>query len=109
MKITLAQLNPVVGDVRYNLSKALDALSESQKDHPDLVIFPELFLVGYPPQDLVEGHWFIDQEQKVLEELIEASNQYGETGILIGAVQPAEDDVGRGIYNSAVLIYRGEV
>ncbi|MBW2053202.1 MAG: NAD+ synthase, partial [Deltaproteobacteria bacterium] len=38
-----------------------------------------------------------------------ASNQYGETGILIGAVQPAEDDVGRGIYNSAVLIYRGEV
>jgi len=109
MKVTLAQLNPVVGDAEGNLAQAVRALSFAQRDYSDLVVFPELFLVGYPPQDLVERHWFIEREQKVLRELLEISNQYPDTGVLIGSVQPAEGSFGRGLHNSALLIDRGKI
>jgi predicted amidohydrolase len=54
MRITIAQLNPVIGDVNGNLKKIVTTLAQSKKDSPDLVIFPELFLSGYPPRDLLE-------------------------------------------------------
>ena len=54
MKLTLAQLNPTIGDIQGNLAKIEKTLSQCSKDSPDLVIFPELFLVGYPPRDLLE-------------------------------------------------------
>ena len=53
MKVTLAQLNPTVGDVSGNLQKVLDVL-EQHGGSTDLIVFSELFLVGYPPRDLVE-------------------------------------------------------
>jgi len=109
MKVSLAQLNPIVGDITGNLAKAKKALSQSKQDHPDLLIFPELFLVGYPPQDLVERDWFIGQEQKAVAELIRVSGQYPETGILIGSAQPWEGEAGKGLYNSALLIHRGKI
>ncbi len=53
LKIALAQLNPTVGDIPGNLAKARAARSEAAKQGADLVLFSELFLVGYPPEDLV--------------------------------------------------------
>ena len=53
LKIVSAQLNPVVGDVAGNLAKARAAHAEARARQADLVIFPEMFLMGYPPEDLV--------------------------------------------------------
>jgi len=51
--ITLAQLNPTVGDVEGNAAKARAARARAQADGADLVVLPELFITGYPPEDLV--------------------------------------------------------
>jgi len=107
MKITIAQLNPTVGDIEGNLAKVRDALSECSKDKPDLVVFPELFLVGYPPKDLLERPWFIEKALKVVEELIQLSMSYPDTGILLGVPMTSEG-MGKGLYNSALLIYQGK-
>ena len=51
--ITLAQLNPTVGDVEGNAAKARAARAQAHADGADLVLLPELFIAGYPPEDLV--------------------------------------------------------
>ncbi len=53
LKIALAQLNPVVGDVAGNEAKARAARAEAAAQGADLIVFPELFVAGYPPEDLV--------------------------------------------------------
>ena len=53
LAIALAQLNAVVGDIDGNKSRALEAWGEARGKGADLVVFPELFIDGYPPEDLV--------------------------------------------------------
>ncbi len=109
MKITLAQLNPFVGNIPINLEKIIMTLDKFKKDIPDLVVFPELFLVGYPPRDLLEKKWFIESTQKAIKKLSDISNQYPNTGILLGAPHPTKKMTGRGLYNTAFLIYQGKI
>jgi len=108
MKITVAQLNPVIGDIKGNINKLAKVLQQAQQDTSDLVVFSELFLIGYPPRDLLEKDWFIGQIQSALIQIEKISAQYPEIGIILGApqVNPAE---GRGLYNSALLIHQGKV
>jgi NAD+ synthase (glutamine-hydrolysing) len=103
----VAQLNPVVGDIDGNLAKIADTLSFRRKDAPDLVIFPELFLAGYPPRDLLEKKWFIEKTEKAIKEILKISTQHPHTGILVGAPLPTGKNGGRGLYNAALLIDRG--
>src|SRR3977135_4353641 len=53
LAIAVAQLNPTVGDLAGNAEKARAARADAQRDGADLVAFPELFIAGYPPEDLV--------------------------------------------------------
>src|SRR5258708_34757353 len=53
LAITVAQLNPIVGDVAGNAEKARRARAKAAADGADLVVFSELFVCGYPPEDLV--------------------------------------------------------
>ena len=69
MKVTVAQLNPVVGDVEGNLKKITNALEQCSRDSGELLVLPELFLVGYPPKDLLERQWFISKVKKGIEEI----------------------------------------
>jgi NAD+ synthase (glutamine-hydrolysing) len=108
MKITLAQLNPVVGDVRGNLQKIVATLEQEHRTS-DLVVFSELFLVGYPPRDLLEKPALIRQVQEALDHLVALSARYPDTGILVGAPQPTGRDTGKSLYNCAVLIHQGQV
>ena len=109
MIVTIAQLNPIIGDIKGNLKKIVDTLSQCKHDSPDLVVFPELYIVGYPPRDLLDRKWFIKNSQKAVRELISISTEYPQTGILVGAPQPTKKQTGRGIYNSALLIYQGKI
>ncbi len=106
MKVTIAQLNPTVGYIEGNLQKGIEILSDFG-GKTDLIVFPELYIVGYPPQDLLERSWFINKVGKALGKLALESLNYPETGILIGAPIPTGKNNGKGLANSAVLIYQG--
>jgi NAD+ synthase (glutamine-hydrolysing) len=108
MRVTIAQLNPTVGDIRGNLERIGEVLEEYCKDS-DLVVFSELFLVGYPPKDLVERSWWIDRVNQAIAQIQTLSSNYPETGILFGAPLRSENPVGKGLTNSAVLIYQGQI
>ncbi|MFC1480440.1 NAD+ synthase [Candidatus Omnitrophota bacterium] len=108
MRVTIAQVNSIVGDVEGALKKISSILSDSGKES-DLVVFPELFLAGYPPRDLLEKAGFIENIKTAVNELCAISGKYPDTGILLGLPTPSEKDTGKGLYNSAALIYQGRV
>ena len=108
MKVAVAQLNPVIGDVEGNLDKAVESLARLE-GKADLLIFPELFLAGYPPRDLLKRPSFIRKTQAALRKLVEASRELSRTGIIMGTPIPTGKDEGAGLYNSAFLISSGEV
>jgi len=109
MKVTLAQLNPTIGDYDGNLAKIQETLRACAGHAPDLVVFPELFLCGYPPRDLLERAWFIAQAREAVDRLLEISRLYPATGILVGAPLPTGRPNGKGLYNTALLIADGRV
>jgi len=109
LRVTIAQLNPTVGDISGNVAKIVRTLSECAPRLPDLVIFTELFLVGYPPKDLLERSWFIARAQEAVDELRRVSKGYPGTGILLGAPLPTAQANGKGLYNAALLLYQGEI
>ncbi|MDH3348624.1 MAG: NAD+ synthase, partial [Desulfobulbaceae bacterium] len=105
MKIALAQTNPIIGDFSGNSEKVLNKIRLAEEMDCDLVIFPELTLCGYPPQDLLERADFLLAHDRVLEEII----QYvGEVAILIG-VPEVRTGPGKPLYNSALFIHEGRV
>lgn len=71
ISILTAQLNPVVGDVTGNLAKARAALAEGRTRGADLVVFPEMFLLGYPPEDLVLKPAAVEACKRALDQLAE--------------------------------------
>jgi len=112
MKVTLAQLNPTIGDYAGNLAKieqTLAAHAAPAPGAPDLVVFPELFLTGYPPRDLLERAWFIQQAQAAVEKLRDISRPYPASALLVGVPLPTGQPNGKGLYNAALLIQDGQV
>ena len=109
MKITIAQLNPTVGDVAGNIEKAKAALEQAGHDGSDLLVLTELFLIGYPPRDLLNRCWFVERVAEALETLVEASRLHPGIGILVGVPLQTGKKTGRGLYNGAVFIHNGEV
>ena len=106
MKISLSQVNTIVGNIEYNKSRIIDGYKKAVNDAADLVIFPELSLIGYPPLDLVEKKEF---RQASLKALAEIADQSGEVGLLFGTITEDDDIIGTDIHNSAVLCYNGKV
>lgn len=106
MKIALCQANPIIGDIEGNKRKILDGYERGVKDQADLVIFPELFLCGYQPQDLIEKKEFRDAVSKAADEIASYTK---EVGLIFGTITEEFDNVGTGIYNSAALCYDGKI
>jgi NAD+ synthase (glutamine-hydrolysing) len=109
MNITLAQLNPVIGDIEGNAALAIAAMDRCRSEKPDLVVLPELFLTGYPPLDLLERPWFIDRVQAAIDELARKSARFPGTGMIFGAPTRAGNKPGKRLHNSAVLVCDGRV
>jgi len=74
LRVTLAQLNPILGDFQGNLEKAKRALEVAEQRESDLLLLPELFLSGYPPEDLMLKLSFLKENRASLEELASFSN-----------------------------------
>lgn len=108
MKIAVCQLNPKVGDFQGNLAKLQGAVERVIGDRPDLVVFSELFLTGYPPLDLLERGWFIEKQNEALDRVKALSTQIPETGLVIGAAVSTGSPSGRGLHNGVLLIQNGK-
>jgi NAD+ synthase (glutamine-hydrolysing) len=108
MKIAVGQLNPTVGDIAGNLAK-LEAALAGAAGKADLVVFPELFLTGYPPRDLLENSRFNRRVEDALARVAELSRRFPDTGILLGAPIASGQAVGKGLYNAALLFSGGEI
>ena len=109
MRATIAQLNPTVGDIEGNLDKVARVLPRAAQDASDLLIFSELFLVGYPPRDLLEREWFIHKVEAAVDRVAEMSRKFPATGILLGAPVRVQMGTGHCLHNSAILIHHGNV
>jgi NAD+ synthase (glutamine-hydrolysing) len=109
VKIAICQYNPVVGDIDGNLAKVALALKASARQKPDLLVFPELFLTGYPPRDLLEKDWFLQKIKRAIKDITILSRKYPDIGILIGAPTLVVENTSSRLYNSALLIHRGKV
>ena len=83
MRIGIAQINPLVGAIDRNLKLVLSHIERARCAGSDLVIFPELSLVGSPPQNLLWRRGFVEQVQRALEDI--ASSSTG-IGVIVGAI-----------------------
>lgn len=104
IRIAVAQLNPTVGDVAGNLAKAREARAEAAREGAQLLMLTELFISGYPPEDLVLKPAFLHACWKAVESLA-ADTADGGPGVVIGV--PRQDETGR--YNSVAVLDGGKV
>ncbi|MBP6507265.1 MAG: NAD+ synthase [Opitutaceae bacterium] len=106
MRLGLAQLNTIVGDLAGNRRKIVDAYAALVAQGAELVVFPELVVCGYPPRDLLLKRRFVPD---IAESLAEIAAAVGEVPALIGTVTPNSSGQGRPYFNSAAFCHRGHV
>ncbi|MDE1994044.1 MAG: NAD+ synthase [Rhizobiaceae bacterium] len=104
IRIAVAQLNPTVGDVVGNLAKAREARAEAAREGAHVVLFTELFISGYPPEDLVLKPAFLRACWKAVESLA-ADTADGGPGVIIGVPRQAET----GRHNSVAVLDGGKI
>src|SRR6516162_2704018 len=104
LAIAVAQLNPIVGDVAGNLERARKARAQATRAHADIVAFSELFIAGYPPEDLVLKPAFQAACRSAVEALARDTADGG-PAVLIGT--PWAED-GR-LYNAYALLAGGKI
>ncbi|MGA9276430.1 NAD+ synthase [Ilumatobacter sp.] len=101
LRVALAQLNPTVGGLDGNLAMMSDAYEAAEAAGCDIVAFPELSLIGYPPEDLVLKPGFIEDN---LEALAAFAARTGRCAAVVGFV-----DQDRDLYNAAAVCANGEI
>ncbi len=106
MKIALAQLNFIVGHFEHNTRLMIDALAQAKSRGVDLVVFSELSVCGYPPRDLLEMDYFIDQCEEAVKNV--AAHCYNIAAIVGGPSRNLQA-FGKRLLNSAFLLSNGLV
>jgi len=96
----LAQINPIVGDLQGNGDKAIRYLEEARKSAVDLVVFPELAVPGYPPEDLCLKSQFVSDNLAQLERISRSTKGMA---AIIGFVDRKDD-----LYNAAAFLSDGK-
>lgn len=105
--IVLAQANPIVGNVKYNAQKALKWIKWANRLNVSAIVFPELFLVGYPIGDFIDRFPIVVEEN--LEWLEALAKFTKKTKVIIGFVDFNKDKVGKNYYNSVAVLADGKV
>ena len=106
MRIAMAQLNPTVGDVAGNTRAILGAVEAARAGGADLVVTPELSLIGYPPRDLLLKPAVLGQMRDALAYIAGAAKGIG---VLVGYAEENRSPVGRRLFNTAALLVDGQV
>jgi NAD+ synthase (glutamine-hydrolysing) len=101
MRILIAQINPIVGDLKGNTEKIIRAIENGNKGAADLVLFPEMALSGYPPEDLLLLPHFIKSVEHYLQKIVEATK--GMIAV-VGTPRFNESQKGKHLFNSAAII-----
>src|SRR5712692_5151946 len=101
MRLALAQINPIVGDLDGNRALILERLEDAKRANADFVVFPELAVTGYPPEDLLLRPGFLRAAEGSLEQIALAAR-----GIVVLVGAPHFD---RDLYNACAVCAGGEV
>lgn len=104
LRIAVAQLNPTVGDVAGNLAKAREARADAARQGADLLLLTELFISGYPPEDLVLKPAFLKACLKAVKDLA-ADTADGGPGVVVGFPRQGE----KGRHNSVAVLDGGKI
>ena len=102
LRLYLAQINPVVGDIRGNYRVIISHIKRARENVADVVVFPELALTGYPPEDLLLKDAFIRENAEYMEKIKE------EAPDIVAIVGFAHKDNGS-LYNSAAVICQKKI
>lgn len=107
MRVALLQINPTAGDIGGNAALIVQGARRAQSQRADLVVTPELALMGYLPRDLLMSQGFVrrgcQELARIAEELKDAPP------LLVGVATPNPAEMGRPLFNSAVLLQKGQV
>ncbi|HVZ64936.1 MAG TPA: NAD+ synthase [Lacunisphaera sp.] len=106
MRIGLAQINTIVGDLAGNSRRILQAYRTLVDQGAELVLFPELVVCGYPPRDLLFKRRFISDVAAATAQL---AREIGPVPALIGYTEPNNSGSGRAAYNSAAFCHDGRI
>jgi NAD+ synthase (glutamine-hydrolysing) len=102
IRFALAQINPTLGDLEGNSEKIIQHIREAEAAGADVVIFPELTLTGYPPEDLLLKRKFLADTRIQLEQTAKANQ---EIMAIVGFVDSQQDK----IYNAAAILQHGHI
>ncbi len=103
IRIALAQINTIVGDLSGNSKKILSFVDIARQIDSDIVIFPELAITGYPPEDLLLKKYFVDDNKKELRLL---ASKIKDITAVVGFV---DCDRNKNLYNAAAVIANGKI
>jgi NAD+ synthase len=117
LKIAIAQLNPVVGDIAGNAAKARAARAEATTMGADILVLTECFISAYPPDDMILKPAFLDACRAAIDELARETSSGGPAIIIgtpwmIGKRQPGERDAqkdGFEVYNAVCVLQHGKI
>jgi len=101
LRLALAQVNMVVGDLEGNTEKIIDYAGRAKEDGADIVVFPELAVTGYPPEDLLLKPSFVEKNLRAMERISDACR---DVTAVVGFVDADSD-----IYNAAAVIHNGRI
>ena len=111
VRVGLAQLNPVIGDIAGNSRRILEMYAIAHKANCDIVVFPELSITGYPPEDLVLKSGFVAENQQAMRDIVAATQGCvavfgfvdGASGALANSAAVASNGILHGTYNKQLL------
>ena len=110
MKIAIAQINPIIGDLLGNAQKILEMSQQAASENVRLLLTPELSICGYPPRDLLVNPSFIEAIDNTLQKL--AEDLPANLAVLVGTVvknSQAHISGGKNLFNSTALLENGKI
>ncbi len=106
MRVALVQIDPFIGDFSGNVAKILDFIGKAKNQGCDLVVFPEMALIGYPPRDLLDKPSFVRASKAFWPVIQKASSGIG---VICGTVSENERVPGKPFHNTGLFFADGEL
>lgn len=102
MRILLAQINPTIADLKGNTERIIRAIHHAKKQKADLILFPELAISGYPPEDFLLLPHFLKGVEESLNQIIQVSS---ELTVVVGLPRQHPNRIGKYLHNSVAVIH----